>query len=82
MALADTIEEIKTICWCGKKATMNARLIDGRITREGPQVLIGGNSTYIALCRKHWREGQPVPPGARPEVQDPAPQMYPGKEST
>jgi len=62
MALADTIEEIKTICWCGKKATMNARMVDGRITYEGPQVLIGGNDTYISLCRKHWREGQTAPP--------------------
>ena len=62
MALADTIEEIKSICWCGKKATMNARLVGGRITYEGPQVLIGGNDTYISLCRKHWREGQTAPP--------------------
>jgi thymidine kinase len=44
------------------QATMNARVIDGRITHKGPQVLIGGNSTYIALCRKHWREGRTVPP--------------------
>ena len=61
MALADNIEELKTICWCGRKATANARLVDGHITLEGPQVLIGGNETYISLCRKHWRQGQPSP---------------------
>ena len=61
MALADDIEELKTICWCGRKATVNARLVDGTITLHGPQVLIGGNETYISLCRKHWREGKPAP---------------------
>jgi thymidine kinase len=61
MALADNIEELKTICWCGRKATVNARLVDGHITLEGPQVLIGGNETYISLCRKHWRQGQASP---------------------
>lgn len=61
MALADNIEELKTICWCGRKATANARLLDGRITLDGPQVLIGGNESYISLCRKHWREGKPSP---------------------
>ena len=63
MALADDIEELKTICWCGHKATMNARILDGHVLREGPQVLIGGNETYTSLCRKHWRLDQPVPPG-------------------
>jgi thymidine kinase len=62
MALADDIEELKTICWCGHKATMNARILDGHVLREGPQVLIGGNETYTSLCRKHWRLDQPVPP--------------------
>ena len=61
MAMADNIEELKTICWCGRKATVNARLVDGHITLEGPQVLIGGNETYISLCRKHWREGKATP---------------------
>ena len=55
---ADTIEEIKTICWCGRKATFNARVHDGRIVREGEQILLGGNSTYISLCRKHWKSGE------------------------
>ena len=61
MALADRIEELKTICWCGKKATMNARLVDGKVVMEGPQVLIGGNESYTALCRKHWKEGRSGP---------------------
>ena len=58
MAWADAIEEIKTICWCGRKATYNARL-DGKggITKVGDQVVLGANDKYISLCRKHWREG-------------------------
>jgi len=66
MALADDIEELKTICWCGRKATINARILDGHVQREGPQVLIGGNETYTALCRKHWQLDQPAPPGLDP----------------
>ncbi len=59
MASADIIEEIKTICWCGKKATCNARLgEDGQVTRVGEQVVLGANDKYIALCRKHWKKGQ------------------------
>ena len=59
LSWADTIEEIKTICWCGKKATCNARIgADGKIMREGPQFLLGGNERYIPLCRKHFRSGQ------------------------
>ena len=59
LAWADSIEEIKTVCWCGKKATCNARLSDGKVIKEGEQVLLGGNESYIALCRKHWAEGKP-----------------------
>ena len=62
MALADDIEELKTICWCGRKATINARILGGHVLREGPQVLVGGNETYTSLCRKHWQLDQPVPP--------------------
>ncbi len=58
MAWADTIEEVKTICWCGKKATCNARIIDGKVAREGEQIVLGGNESYISLCRKHWRSGE------------------------
>lgn len=59
MAMADTIEEIKTVCWCGKKAIMNARL-DGKggITKVGEQVVLGADDKYIGLCRKHWEEGK------------------------
>ena len=58
LALADTIEELKTICWCGRKAIMNTRLQDGQAVFEGEQVQVGGNETYISLCRKHWRAGK------------------------
>ena len=61
LAWADSIEEIKTVCWCGRKATYNARLSNGRVIKEGEQVLLGGNESYIALCRKHWAEGKPHP---------------------
>ncbi len=54
---ADTIEEIKTVCWCGRKATFNARVANGRIVREGAQILLGGNSQYVSLCRRHWKDG-------------------------
>ena len=62
LALADSIEELRTICWCGRKATMNARVLDGHVLRKGPQVLIGGNESYTSLCRKHWALDQPAPP--------------------
>ena len=55
LAIADNLKEIKTICWCGRKATMVARLdANGRIVEEGEQGVIGGNETYVSLCRKHW----------------------------
>ena len=58
LVMADKIEEVKTICWCGKKATCNARFDkDGKVLREGEQVVLGANDQYIGLCRKHWREG-------------------------
>lgn len=62
MAWADTIEEIKTICWCGRKAICNARL-DGKggITKVGEQVVLGADDVYIGLCRKHWKMGDPGP---------------------
>jgi thymidine kinase len=57
LALADEIREIKTICHCGKKATMVVRLDgDGRPVREGDQVVIGGNDRYTSVCRAHWKE--------------------------
>ncbi|MGE9292249.1 MAG: thymidine kinase, partial [Puniceicoccales bacterium] len=54
---ADNITELKTICHCGKKATMNLRMTaDGRAVCEGEQIDIGGNERYVALCRKHFLE--------------------------
>ncbi len=58
MAWADSIEEVKTICWCGRKATCNARVMDGRVIKEGDQILLVGNSQYFSLCRKHWASGE------------------------
>jgi len=56
-ALADEMREVRTICHCGKKATMVVRQdAEGKAIREGAQVQIGGNETYISLCRRHWRE--------------------------
>ena len=57
MAWADTIEEIKTVCWCGRKATYNARVQDGRVVKAGEQIMLGGNESYVALCRRHWARG-------------------------
>ena len=57
LAWADEMREVRTICHCGKKATMVVRKgPDGRALRDGDQVVIGGNETYVSLCRKHWRE--------------------------
>lgn len=70
LALCDSIEELKTICWCGKKATMNTRLQGGKAIYHGEQVQIGGNESYISLCRKHWREGKVGPPDERDEMGD------------
>ncbi|MCR5054895.1 MAG: thymidine kinase [Lachnospiraceae bacterium] len=58
LEVADKIEEVKTVCWCGRKATCNARIFNGKIVRDGEQVFMGGNESYIALCRKHFKEGK------------------------
>jgi len=56
LALADELREVRTICHCGRKATMVVRLgPDGKALREGAQVEIGGNDRYVSLCRRHWR---------------------------
>ena len=57
MEVADTIQEIKTICDCGAKATVNARISDGYIVTEGVQVVLGGNDSYIAMCHKCYVKG-------------------------
>jgi thymidine kinase len=57
LALSDEMREIRTICHCGKKATMVVRQdAEGKVMREGAQVQIGGNEAYVSLCRRHWRE--------------------------
>lgn len=57
LALADEMREVRTICHCGKKATMVVRKdASGAVLRDGAQVQIGGNETYVSLCRRHWRE--------------------------
>lgn len=58
LAIADEIKEVKTVCWCGRKATCNARYNKYGIVREGSQVMLGANDEYIALCRKHFLEGK------------------------
>ncbi|MEH7828999.1 thymidine kinase [Gemmobacter denitrificans] len=56
LAWADEMREVRTICHCGKKATMVIRRgPDGRALKDGDQVVIGGNETYVSLCRRHWR---------------------------
>ena len=57
MELADCIEEIKTMCDCGAKATVNARISDGYIVTEGAQVVLGGNDCYIAMCHRCYIHG-------------------------
>jgi len=57
MELADSLTEIKTVCACGRKATVNARIDEtGRIITEGAQVFLGGNDSYIAMCHKCWKD--------------------------
>ena len=57
MELADSLTEIKTVCACGRKATVNARIDEnGRVTTHGDQVLLGGNDRYIAMCHKCWKD--------------------------
>ncbi len=57
LALADTLVELKAICECGRKATMNLRVdADGYAVKAGAQTEIGGNDRYIALCRRHFME--------------------------
>lgn len=58
LAWADIIEEIKTVCWCGRAATCNARVgEDGRMVTEGGQIVLGANDRYTSLCRRHHRHG-------------------------
>ncbi len=61
LACADSIEEIKTICWCGKKATYNARIQNGQVVKTGEQIILGANDLYVSLCRRHWKSGEISP---------------------
>ncbi len=55
--VADSITEIKTVCSCGKKAIVNARMDErGRIVTEGGQIMLGGNDAYVAMCHSCWRK--------------------------
>lgn len=56
LELADSITEIKTICSCGRKATVNARVIGGKVVVDGPQVYLGGNDSYVAMCHRCWKK--------------------------
>ncbi|MEQ8297663.1 MAG: thymidine kinase [Nitratireductor sp.] len=57
LAIADELREVRTICRCGRKATMVVRLgPDGKVSRKGEQVVIGGDDKYVSLCRRHWEE--------------------------
>ena len=57
MELADSLTEIKTVCACGRKATVNARIDgNGRIVTQGDQVFLGGNDSYIAMCHQCWKQ--------------------------
>jgi len=57
LALADDLREVRTICHCGRKATMVVRQdAAGNVLRDGAQVQIGGNEAYVSLCRRHWRD--------------------------
>lgn len=58
LEIADSIQEIKTVCKCGRKANVNARIdADGKIMTEGAQVQIGGNESYTSMCYECWRKG-------------------------
>ena len=57
LTVADKLQEIKTVCWCGRKATCNARYNQNGIVKEGSQIQLGANDSYVALCRRHYKLG-------------------------
>ncbi len=61
--MADKLEEVKTICWCGKKAPRSTRALTrrGQVVKQGAQVVIGANDQYIGLCRRHWMPATSAP---------------------
>ena len=67
LAWADEMREVRTICFCGKKATMVVRKgADGIALKDGEQVQIGGNETYVSMCRRHWRDVVTSAPAVAP----------------
>jgi thymidine kinase len=54
--IADSISEIKTICSCGRKATVNARILNGKIVTEGDKIMLGGDESYLAMCHRCYRK--------------------------
>jgi len=65
LGIADALVELKAVCWCGRKATMNLRIDgEGLPVREGAQTEIGGNESYVALCRRHFSDAVRGEPGA------------------
>ncbi|MGV6820629.1 MAG: thymidine kinase [Parvularcula sp.] len=59
LAIADNLREIRTICWCGRKASMVLRIDEkGHPIKTGEQIEIGDDQRYVSLCRKHWCEGE------------------------
>jgi thymidine kinase len=74
LAIADELREVRTICFCGRKATMVVRLDrEGKLVREGAQVEVGGNEKYVSLCRRHWEAQmlcEALPPSRAPGVDE------------
>ena len=58
LEIADKLEEESTVCWCGHEARFNARVCNGHIVRDGAQIQLGGNESYVPLCRRHYKEGK------------------------
>ena len=58
MEIANYIEEVPTVCWCGRRAHFNARVSNGKIVRDGEQIMMGGNESYVSVCRRHFLSGE------------------------
>ena len=58
MEIANYIEEVPTVCWCGRRAHFNARVCNGKIVRDGEQIMMGGNESYVSVCRRHFLSGE------------------------
>ncbi|MBV6657477.1 MAG: thymidine kinase [Devosiaceae bacterium] len=72
LAIADEMREVRTICWCGKKASMVVRVSEeGKAVTGGAQVEVGGNDRYVSLCRKHWRQAIDEANGGAVRPEDP-----------